>query len=106
MTKDLKTRAEAHAHSYPFQKVNDAYIAGANEERKLLTEWHDASKELPPDDREVLCMIHRKYQTYAILIYDGKFWWQPIAPATALQDGGWIGFYEDVIAWREIHENE
>jgi hypothetical protein len=41
MTKDLKTRAEAHAHSYPFQKVSDAYIAGAKEEHLLLTHWNN-----------------------------------------------------------------
>lgn len=104
MSKDLKSRAEGYAHSYPFAKVSDAYIAGANEERKLLTEWHDASKELPSEDREVLCMIHRKFQTYAILRHTDNGWWQPIIPRALAKDGGWIGFNENVIAWREIHE--
>jgi hypothetical protein len=41
MSKDLKSRAEGYAHSYPFAKVSDAYIAGAKEEYLLLTHWNN-----------------------------------------------------------------
>ena len=50
MNKDLKTRAEQYAHSYPFAKVADAYEAGAlaeREQRNATSGWHDATKVQP-----------------------------------------------------------
>lgn len=84
------------------RKASDerAFIAGAQSAHEELTRWHDPKKELPDGDQEVLCMIHKKYNTYAVLkFYQGK-WWQP-APVPA---GGWCGYDGEIIAWREIHE--
>lgn len=85
-------------------KIVEMYRNGAILEHNHLVRWHDPKQELPVEDVEVLCMIHRKYQTYTIARYDGKHWWQPIMPIDAMKDGGWIGISEDIIAWREIHE--
>lgn len=84
--------------------VMRAYIHGQIEENIKLTKWHDAKEELPKEDVEVLCMIHRRFQTYAILRYDVNGWWQPVVPTSAIPDGGWIAFDGEIIAWREIHE--
>lgn len=85
--------------------IATAYEAGADDRTRLMTKWHDAKKELPTEDKEVLAMIHRKFQTYTVLRYDGEFWLQPIMPIPPMmEDGGWIGIAEEVIAWREIHE--
>jgi hypothetical protein len=109
MSKDLKSRAEEYAHSYPFAKVSDAYIAGANEERKLLTEWHDASEDKPKVGGWYLIKI-----TYTL---DGEreeriltgcwnqcsqYWYDDHIDEYDGDD------YEDleITHWREIHENE
>ena len=104
MNKDLKTRTEGYAHSYPFAKVSDAYIAGAKGMYNDLTQWHNPKDLLPPNDVEVLCMVHQRFQTYAILRRGVEGWWQPIYPSSATPDGGWIAFEGEVFAWREIYE--
>lgn len=64
------------------------------------TQWHYPKEKLPDGDQEVLCVIHKKYNTYAVLKYYQGEWWQP-APVPA---GGWCGYDGEIIAWREIHE--
>lgn len=73
---------------------------GAEWMHEELTRWHDPKEELPDGDQEVLCMIHKKYNTYAVLEYYQGEWWQP-APVPA---GGWCGYDGEIICWREIHE--
>ncbi len=84
------------------RKASDerAFIAGAQSEHDELTRWHYPKDKLPDGDQEVLCMIHKKYNTYVVLkFYQGE-WWQP-APVPA---GGWCGYDGEIIAWRAIHE--
>jgi hypothetical protein len=85
-------------------KIVEIYRNGAIMEHNHFVKWHDPKQELPDEDVEVLCMIHRKYQTYTIARFDGETWWQPVIPITAIEYGGWIGINEEIIAWREIHE--
>lgn len=76
------------------------FIAGAKSEHEELTRWHDPKDKLPDGDQEVLCVIHKKYNTYAVLkYYQGEWWQQVYVPA-----GGWCGYDGEIIAWREIHE--
>lgn len=94
MTKDLKTRAEGYAHSYPFAKVSDAYIAGAKEERNLLTQWYNVEVNLP-----------QPHHTVMVKTEDGD-----IHIGFLAREGGWYLDYrgfritKEIVAWREIHE--
>lgn len=81
------------------------YSIGAKAEHELLTKWHNPKEELPDDDVEVLVMVHRPFQTYAILRHDEYGWWQPVPPRPMLDNDGWVCIDdEEVFAWREIHE--
>lgn len=108
MRKDLKTRADAYAHSYPFAKVADAYEAGAKEERKQLNEWHDASKK---PTKEGLYLSKATYECEGMLYectlvtqwVDGH-WVEPLI-ATSEEYGFNLENFV-ITAWREIHENE
>ena len=83
------------------QLVAIGYIAGAKEERALLTEWHNPEKELPETDVEVLCMVERKFNTYEVCRYDKEYGWWVKAP---IPEGGWCGADCKIIGWRDIHE--
>jgi hypothetical protein len=84
--------------------AGEAYQRGAEDEHRLLTEWHNPAEELPHSDEEVLCMIHRPFQTYAVMRYLNDQWWQPLAPQSQISLGGWIAAEKDPIAWQPIHE--
>lgn len=86
--------------------VKEIYIAAVEEEHSLLTKWHDAKKDTPTHDAEVLCMVHRpaneiQFNTYEVCRYDKEFGWWVMAP---IPQGGWCGADREIIAWREIHE--
>ena len=104
MSKDLKSRAKGYAHSYPFAKVSDAYIAGAKDLYDEITQWYDPDKVLPPTNEEVLCMINRPHQTYAIMRYLHGKWWEAHHEDVLTPEGSWVAYNGIVIIWREIHE--
>lgn len=97
----IEERAKEYAAKcHGSQNTEWGFIAGAESEHEELTRWHNPKEELPNDGHEVLCMIHKKYNTYIVLKYYQGQWWQQ-APVTA---GGWCGYAGEIIAWREIHE--
>lgn len=90
--------------------VEQAFADGVKEGYKDMTEWytewHNPAEELPHSDEEVLCMIHRPFQTYAVMRYLNDQWWQPLAPQPQISLGGWIAAEKEPLAWRPIHEME
>lgn len=76
-----------------------AFIDGAEWMRGELTRWHDP-KEVLPEDKEVLCKIDKRLNTYEVMRHDRHGWWMR-AP---IPEGGWCACDYDVIGWREIHE--
>lgn len=84
--------------------AGESYQRGAEDEHRLLTEWLNPAEELPKEGEEVLCIIHRHFQTYAVLRYLNNQWWQPLAPQPNVSLGGWIAAEKEPIAWRPIHE--
>ncbi|MBO7314221.1 MAG: hypothetical protein J6U49_00980 [Alistipes sp.] len=103
-----KRIAEEQKDAYIFTDaevlVEEAYQRGAEDEHRLLTEWHNPAEELPHSDEEMLCMIHRPFQTYAVMRYLNNQWWQPLVPQPNVSLGGWIAAEKDPFAWRPIHE--
>lgn len=69
-----------------------------------LLKWHKPIISLPDDDVEVLCIIHRKFQTYTIARHDDNGWWQPLQPQAGVSLGGWVALEQEPIAWRYINE--
>lgn len=99
---DRVTECEVEEVDFYFDRddIKEAFTDGAEWMRDELTRWNYPKEKLPNDGREVLCVIHKKYNTYAVLkFYQGE-WWQP-APVPA---GGWCGYDGEIIAWREINE--
>lgn len=89
--------------------VEEAFIAGVESGYKDMTdmfEWYNPAEELPHSDEEVLCMIHRPFQTYAVMRWLNNQWWQPLAPQPQISLGGWIAAEKEPLAWRPIHEME
>lgn len=79
---------------------------GALYEYCRILKWRNPRISLPDDDVEVLCMIHRKFQTYTIARHDDNGWWQPLHPQEGISLGGWIALEKEPIAWRYIKEYE
>lgn len=71
-----------------------------------LLKWNNPEDNMPDDDVEVLCIIHRKFQTYAVVRHDSNGWWQPLQPQPGVSLGGWIALEKEPIAWRYINEVE
>ena len=89
--------------------LTEAYIAGVKsgyEDMTDMFEWYNPAEELPHSDEEVLCMIHRPFQTYAVMRWLNNQWWQPLAPQPQISLGGWIAAEKEPLAWRPIHEME
>lgn len=84
--------------------LKEAYIGGVKSAYEEFTEWYNPEKELPQEGAEVLCMIHRHFQTYAVFRYLNNQWWQPLAPQPNVSLGGWVAVEKEPIAWRPIHE--
>lgn len=83
-----------------FERIfKDGFKAGAESEHDMLTKWNDPKDKLPPDDREVLCMIDCCYNTYLILKHNDLGWWM------LASNGGRCVCAFEVIGWREIHDN-
>lgn len=118
--KPIKVRAEEYAKRIG-EEQNDAYIftdadilveqaftdgfkEGCEDTTKWYTDWYNPTEELPQGDKEVLCMIDRYFQTYAVMRYLNHQWWQPLAPQPNVSLGGWIAAEKEPIAWRHIHE--
>ena len=80
------------------------YKSGAEEERILLLEWIKPNDEMPEEGVEVLVQLRRKFQMYEVAKWDGKQWWQPVAPQNCLEDGGWTALRDTVFGWRYIEE--
>lgn len=95
---DAYVRARASQDGYDCEDVRTAYLAGAEDERKELTKWNNPKDKLPPDDREVLCMIDCCYNTYLILKHNDLGWWM------LASNGGRCVCAFEVIGWREIPE--
>lgn len=89
--------------------VEEAFIAGVKsgyEDMTDMFEWLNPAEELPHSDEEVLCMIHRPFQTYAVMRWLNDQWWQPLPPQPNVSLGGWIAAEKEPFAWRPIHEME
>lgn len=86
--------------------VEEAFMAGVESGYEDMTEWHNPAEELPHSDEEVLCMIHRPFQTYAVMRWLDNQWWQPLAPQPQISLGGWVAAEKEPFAWRPIHELE
>lgn len=104
----IEERAKEYAHQYR-RDAHDlkgeradaafaAYCQGAEDECKELTKWNNPKDKLPPDDREVLCMIDCCYNTYLILKHNDLGWWM------LASNGGRCVCAFEVIGWREINE--
>lgn len=117
-TKTLQQRAEEYAERVFKEQyetyfttdaeilVEEAFMAGVESGYKDMTKWCNPAEELPHSDEEVLCMIHRPFQTYAVMRYLNNQWWQPLAPQPQISLGGWIAAEKEPLAWRPIHEME
>lgn len=77
--------------------TRDDYIAGAKSEREELTRWHDPKADLPQRNVDVLVKLRDTYRGnkihYSVGYINGACWF-----------GDSIGATDDVIGWREIHE--
>ena len=81
------------------------YKSGAEEERILLLEWVSTDERLPEEEVEVLVKLERKHQRYSVAKWDGKNWWQPLAPNMGgIEHGGWFSSDEPIVGWRYIEE--
>ena len=82
-----------------------SFIAGAQSEHNLLTEWHTLDESLPALQKDVLLKLRNprnpQIERYTIgcrtLLEDWLFADDKIAPAI------WTGEYK-IIGWREIYE--
>jgi hypothetical protein len=73
--------------------VEDAYKAGAEDEHRLLTEWHDAKEEVP--EINVAVLVKSQYGKLGIGYYMGTNAWDAFGHRLASNV---------VTAWRPIHE--
>lgn len=103
--KTLERRAQEFCASGEYSPtLKEAYIGGVKSGYEDLTEWLNPAEELPNEGEEVLCIIHRHFQTYAVLRHLDNQWWQPLAPQPGISLGGWVAVEKEPIAWRPIHE--
>ena len=77
-----------------YEIARESYIAGAKEEHKLLTRWHDPKEEMPEHRKQVL--VKTDTGNHDVAYYSDNV-------------DGWIandGIYNtaQIIGWREIHE--
>lgn len=84
--------------SWEREKIACKAVAEKRKEIALLTKWNNPKDKLPPDDREVLCMIDCCYNTYLILKHNDLGWWM------LASNGGRCVCAFEVIGWREIPE--
>lgn len=75
--------------------VEEAYEAGAKEERQRLTAWHNPLKVLPKHTTVVLVKLEEHY-VVCLWSSDAKRFLQP---------NGYIYSPEGIDAWRPIHDN-
>lgn len=100
--KPIKEKAQEFLASGEYSPtLTEAYIQGAKEICQDMFKWNNPQEELPPDGVEVLCMVHRIYQTYGVLKHDARGWWQPFQEEDI---EGWCAYEGIPIAWRPIHE--
>lgn len=105
--KTLRQRAQEFCASGEHTpSLTETFIAGVKSGYEEMTEWRNPAEELPYSNEEVLCMIHRPFQTYAVMRYFNDQWWQPLAPQPQITLGGWIAAEKEPLAWRPIHEME
>lgn len=102
----IKQRAEEYAQrikeeqedAYIFTDaevlVEEAYEAGAKEERQRLTAWYDPDQKLPTHTMVVLVKLEVHY-TVCLWSSDLKKFLQP---------NGYVFSPEGIDAWRPIHE--
>lgn len=98
----IKERAEAYAfkrgEEYLYTDVDilveEAYEAGATEERSLMTKWHDSREEWPEHNQIVLVKLGRE-------CYDVCVWSLNTGEFTGIEDR-YDGSYG--ILWRAINE--
>ena len=102
----IKQRAEEYAqrikeeqeNAYIFTDaevlVEEAYEAGAREERQRLTEWYDPAQKLPTHTTVVLVKLEVHYVVCLWSSDTKKF----------LQPNGYVYSPEGIDAWRPIHE--
>lgn len=114
--KTLKQRAEEYAERIAKEQeeayfttdaeilVEEAFKAGVKSGYEDMTEWLNPAEEFPNSDEEVLCMVDRHFQTFAVMRYLNNQWWQPLAPQPKVTLGGWIAAEKEPIAWRPIYE--
>lgn len=101
----IEERAQDFASSGEYSPtLTECYLAGAKEGMRCILEWQNTADNLPDKDVEVLCMIDRKFQTYAVLRYTEVGWWQPLHPQPGVILGGWIAAEKEPFAWRYIGE--
>lgn len=75
-----------------------AFENGASWMRTELTAWNDPKIQLPTHDKEVLCITDRTRNTYAVLRYKDRFWYQ-----WSLMTEDWRIYNRIILGWREIH---
>ena len=63
-------------------------------------EWIDVNEQMPPMNQEVLCKVVAQYCRYAVLQWDGQYWWRWANPMRDVK--GWFGAGLDVTHWRLI----
>ena len=97
--KTIEQRAQEYASSGEYSpSITEAYKAGAEEEHRLLTEWHDVSEE---PDANGLYLVALTSKNNAPKIY---------SVAAYLGEGCWFfdGYYHHTKPsfdeWRPIHE--
>lgn len=102
----IEQRAKSHVEDCELQgkearRAEFDYTAGAKEERILLTEWRDASKELPSTEDTVLGILQdRDKDRYVRTVsYSKQYGWlsNDVNDADIMLD--WI----KVLFWRPIH---
>ena len=55
---------------------------------------------MPPMNQEVLCKVVASFCRYAVLQWDGQYWWRWANPMRDVK--GWFGAGLDVTHWRLI----
>ncbi len=106
----IKQRAEEYAQrikeeqedAYIFTDaevlVEEAYEAGARDERQRLTKWYAPAHKLPTHTMEVLVKLEAHHTVCVVCLWSSDI-------KKFLQPNGDVFSPEGIDAWRPIHEN-